>query len=55
MIGECRKQGVTLAIARLESTRAQEAFQRFGIYDRLPRDRVFRSVAEAIKALAGGT
>lgn len=55
VIGECRKQGVTLAIARLESTRAQEAFQRFGIYDRLPRDRVFRSVAEAIKALAGGT
>lgn len=52
LIGECDKQGVTLAIARLESTRAQQAFERFGIYGRLPRDRVFRSVDEAIKALA---
>jgi sulfate permease, SulP family len=52
LIGECRKQDVTLAVARLESTRAQEAFERFGIYDRLPRDRVFRSVDEAIRRLA---
>jgi sulfate permease, SulP family len=51
LIGECDKQGVTLAIARLESTRAQAAFERFGIYQRLPRDRVFRSVDEAIRAL----
>ncbi|MCP4618800.1 MAG: SulP family inorganic anion transporter [Bradyrhizobium sp.] len=51
LIGECDEQGVTLAIARLESTRAQEAFERFGIYDRLPRDRVFRSVHEAISTL----
>jgi sulfate permease, SulP family len=51
LIGECDKQGVTLAIARLESTRAQEAFERFGIYDRLARDRVFRSVDEAIRTL----
>ena len=51
LIGECRKQEVTLAVARLESTRAQEAFTRFGIYDTLPKDRLFRSVDEAIKAL----
>jgi MFS superfamily sulfate permease-like transporter len=53
LIGECEKQDVVLAIARLESTRAQEAFERFAIYDRLPRDRVFRSVDEAVRALGG--
>jgi MFS superfamily sulfate permease-like transporter len=55
LIAECRRQDVTLAVARLESTRAQAAFERFGIYAGLPRDRVFRSVDEAIKALAGRT
>ena len=34
-------------------TRAQEAFTRFGIYDALPKDHVFRSVDEAIKSLDG--
>ena len=29
--------GVTVAMARLESTRAQDAFERFGIYDVLPK------------------
>ena len=51
LIGECREQGVASAVARLELTRAQEAFTRFGIYDRLAKDHVFRSVDEAIKAL----
>jgi sulfate permease, SulP family len=51
LIEECRRQEVTLAVARLESTRAQEAFTRFGIYGTLPKDRVFRSVDEAIKTL----
>ena len=46
--------GVTVAIARLESTRAQQAFERFGLYELLPKHRVFRSVDEAIRALAGG-
>jgi SulP family sulfate permease len=55
LIGECDRQGVTLAIARLESTRAQAAFERFGIYDRLPRDRVFRSVHDAIRTLGNKT
>jgi sulfate permease, SulP family len=52
LIGECRKQGVTLAVARLESPRAQQAFERFGIYGALPRDHVFRSVDEAVRKLA---
>jgi MFS superfamily sulfate permease-like transporter len=55
LIGECRKQEVTLAVARLESIRAQEAFERFGIYEQLPRDRVFRSVDEAIRSLGSKT
>lgn len=51
LIGECEKQDVMLAIARLESTRAQDAFERFAIYDRLPRNHTFRSVDEAIRSL----
>lgn len=50
---ECRDDGVTIAVARLESTRAQRAFERFGLYEVLPRDHVFRSVDEAVRALAG--
>ena len=49
---ECRTRGVTVAVARLESPRAQEAFERFKLYDELPRDHVFHSVAEAVHALA---
>jgi sulfate permease, SulP family len=49
---ECEKAEVTVAIARLESPRAQEAFERFRIYEALPRNHVFRSVAEAVAALA---
>jgi len=50
---ECRTQGVTVAVGRLESPRAQDAFERFGLYDVLPRDHVFRSVEEAVRAFAG--
>ncbi len=49
---ECRKQGVTVAVARLESPRTQDAFERFELYDELPRDHVFHSVEEAVRALA---
>lgn len=52
LLKEIDAGGTTVAIARLESTRAQEAFGRFGLYDVLPRDHVFRSVDEAIRALA---
>jgi MFS superfamily sulfate permease-like transporter len=49
---ECREHGVTVAVARLESVRAQNAFERFELYDALPRDHVFHSVDEAVRALA---
>jgi sulfate permease, SulP family len=52
LIKECREQSVTVAIARLESLRAQDAFERFRLYDVLPRDHVFHSVDQAIRALA---
>ena len=51
LIRECRASGVTVAMARLESTRAQEAFERFEIYDVLPRDHIFFSVDEAVRKL----
>jgi MFS superfamily sulfate permease-like transporter len=50
---ECQAQSVTVAVARLESARAQNAFERFALYDVLPRERVFHSVQQAIDALAG--
>ncbi|MGY4226008.1 SulP family sulfate permease [Bradyrhizobium sp. USDA 4503] len=50
---ECRDEGVTVAVARLESERAQDAFGRFGLYEVLPRDHVFRSVDEAVRTLGG--
>ena len=49
----CAETGVTVAVARLESLRAQAAFERFGIYEVLPRDHIFHSVHEAITALGG--
>ena len=52
LIEECEKQGVTVAVARLESPRAEAAFERFGLYELLPRQRRFHSVAEAVAALA---
>ncbi len=52
LFDECGKRGVTIAVARLESVRAQDAFERFEIYEILPRDRIFHSVDEAVRALA---
>jgi sulfate permease, SulP family len=52
LIKECQEQGVTVAIARLESLRAQDAFERFRLYDVLPKEHVFHSVDQAIRALA---
>ncbi|HLZ02711.1 MAG TPA: SulP family inorganic anion transporter [Bradyrhizobium sp.] len=49
---ECGEQQVTVALARLESTRAQDAFERLRLYDALPREHVFHSVEEAVQALA---
>ena len=53
LLRECRKDGVTVAMARLELIRAQRAFERFGVYDVLPKDHIFHSVDEAVRALAG--
>ena len=48
----CSEQGVTVALARLESVRAQDAFERFKLFDALPREHVFHSVDEAVRKLA---
>ncbi|MGX4770021.1 SulP family inorganic anion transporter [Bradyrhizobium guangdongense] len=48
----CNAQGVTVALARLESVRAQDAFERFRLFDALPREHVFHSVDEAVHRLA---
>ena len=52
---QCRERNIDVAIARLESLRAQDAFERFRLYDVLPRDHIFRSVDEAVRALGGAT
>ncbi|SIO33290.1 Sulfate permease, MFS superfamily [Bradyrhizobium erythrophlei] len=52
LIRRCHEDGVTVAIARLESTRAQQAFERFRIYDVLPQEHIFHSVDEAVRTLA---
>ena len=52
LMRECRADGVTVAMARLESTRAQQAFERFGLHDVLPKDHIFFSVDEAVRKLA---
>jgi MFS superfamily sulfate permease-like transporter len=54
LVKACQERGVTLGVARLESLRAQAAFERFGLYELLPKDHVFRSVDEAVRALAPG-
>jgi sulfate permease, SulP family len=51
-IDHFRKQGLDVAFARLESTRAQEAFRRFGLDNLIGADRLFHSVEEAVRALA---
>jgi MFS superfamily sulfate permease-like transporter len=52
LIKVCGERGVIFAVARLESLRAQDAFERFGLYDLLPREHVFHSVDQAVHRLA---
>ena len=52
LLRQSREDGVTVAVARLESTRAQDAFERFRLYEALPREHVFHSVEEAVRKLA---
>ncbi len=54
-IRECHDNGVDFAIARLESIRAQEAMTRLGLDQVLGPDRLFHSVAEAVRALGGAS
>jgi sulfate permease, SulP family len=49
-INVCRSLGIGFAIARLESTRAQEAIEKFGIDASIETGRPFHSVEEAIRA-----
>ena len=50
IIRQCHEDGVDFAVARLESTRAQDALVRFGIDALLGPDRQFYSVEEAVRA-----
>ncbi len=52
-ISACRSAGADFAIARLESTRAQDAIERFGIVALLAGGHPFRSVEEAIRTCGG--
>jgi sulfate permease, SulP family len=51
-IRQLREKGITLAFARLESVRAQEAFVRLGLEKLIGADHLFHSVEEAVRALA---
>ncbi|HTT82596.1 MAG TPA: SulP family inorganic anion transporter [Rhizomicrobium sp.] len=48
----CRENGIVFAVARLESIRAQRSFHRFGITEVVGPSHMFRSVQEAVEALA---
>ena len=54
-INACRAAGAGFAIARLESDRAQQAIEKFGIDQLLETKRPFHSVEEAIRACRGET
>ncbi|PZR84248.1 MAG: hypothetical protein DLM68_13185 [Hyphomicrobiales bacterium] len=51
----CAQSKIRFAVARLESVRAGEAFERLGITNAVHRDRFFHSVDEAIRMLAKKT
>jgi sulfate permease, SulP family len=54
LVHRLRGRSVDVAVARLESVRAQQSFARLGLFALIGRDHVFRSVQEAVDALAGG-
>ena len=51
VIAKVRAAGADFAVARLESVRAQDAFERFGVTDCLGPGHLFQSVEEAIRTL----
>jgi MFS superfamily sulfate permease-like transporter len=48
----CQEKGAVFAVARLESIRAQKSFHRFGVTEIVGPSHTFRSVNEAVQALA---
>jgi sulfate permease, SulP family len=55
VVRQCRKRGHDFAVARLESVRAQEAFDRFGLTELIGKDHIFHSVQDAVTKLAKPT
>jgi SulP family sulfate permease len=53
VIRQCRAAGADFAVARLESVRAQESLDCFGVVKLLGADHIFHSVEQAIRGLAG--
>lgn len=53
LIGEYKGRGVSFFVARLESVRAERAFEAFGILPLLGGGRTFRSVDEAVRFIKG--
>jgi sulfate permease, SulP family len=53
LVEDCREAGVTIALARLESVKAQTAFTRLGLRELIGEDHIFDSVAAAVTALGG--
>jgi MFS superfamily sulfate permease-like transporter len=49
LIQHCKNQGVVFYVARLESLRAQQAFQTFGILPLLAHGKTFATVADAVR------
>jgi MFS superfamily sulfate permease-like transporter len=52
LIQSLRGQGADVALARLESLRAEQSFARLGLSALIGEDHIFRSVQEAVDALA---
>jgi MFS superfamily sulfate permease-like transporter len=51
MIQDWKSQGVAFYVARLESLRAQQAFEKFGVLPLLGQQRLFHSVDDAVRSL----
>jgi MFS superfamily sulfate permease-like transporter len=51
----CCERNIQLAVARMESIRAQAALERFDVLDKVGRGKVFHTVEEAVRTLAKGT
>ena len=51
MIERFNAQGVTFYIARLESVRAQQALERFGVLAKMGDQTIFHSVADAVRTI----